>query len=314
MIDVTGDHYTIHFRDVRLWSNALCFNEQKKKIQSVIDAVQAHSLLDHDNLGQLLQSHPSANLLGFPKGVDVPNLAGLHKLIGENWIGERILEARSYQVMRAVNSQVAPGQPPILIIFPPIFHVQLTNAYQANRLSKYLKEIRESLLANLPQFIAFTFNKEGVHWLTSIVVTEDLLVYQGDSLDWAPDDKLPIKLKWFLSDVMEVQGRWREKALGVPLQGPSSGSCRVISMSVIHSFVEPVAAAWSIDQALDFRMTWLKEFLEHHIAAVRSPHNVSHRWLILKQIFDSIITASFLPNLSALGLTSFPPVLPTSCI
>jgi hypothetical protein len=260
---------------VRLWSNALLFSEQKAKVESIIDAVRTHSLLSQDEFEALLRSNSRADLCGFPKDIDVPNVPRLHELIGENWIGERILDTRAHQIMMAVNSNILPDEPPILHVFPIIFNTYLTVAYNANRLSKGLKDIRDSLLANLPRFLAFIFNKKNVHWAACIIATKDLVIHQGDSLRWPPDKELLPKLRWFLGDVMEEQGTWSESVLPVPLQASGSGSCGIIAMSTIHSFVDPTVTPWSNDKSSDFRLNWLKAVLQSHITAIRNPNTVS---------------------------------------
>jgi hypothetical protein len=252
---------------VRLWSNVLLFSKHKAKIASVVSAVRAHSLLDHAELSVFMSSRSNTVLRGFPAEIDPPNFAALHELLGENWVGERILDTRAHQVMAAVNSKS--NGSPVLLILPSIFHIQLANTYRANCLSKQLKEIRESLLTDLPHVIAFASNKKDVHWTPSAVVTKDRCVRQGDSLQWAPDTALLAKLRWFLSDVVETQGEWTEKDLSVPLQGSRAGSCGIIAISVIHSLADPTVPVWREDTALEFRLGWLKELLRHHIKTVR---------------------------------------------
>ena len=258
---------SVHFRDVRIWSDAVLFSEHKAKLESIITAVRTHGLLDHSDLQALLSSHSRASLLGFPKDVDVPDIVALHELLGENWIGKRILDARAYQIMTMVNSQA--GNSRALLNLPAIFYLQLSNAYRSNRLSKSLKDLWESLLANLPDIIGFATNKQEVHWAPCATMTKDRLVCQGDPLGWAPDTKLLVKLKWFLGDVMEVQGDWQEEPLAVPRQGPGSGSCGLITLSAIHSLADPTVPLWSTDKAAEFRLAWLKDLLEQHITTMR---------------------------------------------
>jgi hypothetical protein len=70
--------------------------------------------------------------------------------------------------------------------------------------------------------------------------------------------------------VTEVQGTWSESALPVPNQGPGSGSCGIVSISTIHSFLDPDVVIWSQETALQFRLDWLQQLLRHHLAAARS--------------------------------------------
>src|SRR6202142_2314501 len=262
-----GQIRTIHFRDVRRWSNAALFTEHQAKVRSVIEAIRPHQLLCPADLETLLDCPSCSHLRGFPRTVDTLDIEKLHELLGENWIGDSILDARAYQIMERVNSQADTHR--ALLILPPIFYLQLSNAYRQNRLSKQMKNIRESLLADLPRIIAFSCNKEDVHWAPCATMTNDCIVRQGDSLGWSSDKNLCAKLRWFLADVMETQGEWSEEALTVPRQGPNSGSCGIITLSVIHSLADPTVPIWSVVKALEFRMTWLKDFLERHLKAIR---------------------------------------------
>jgi hypothetical protein len=105
------------------------------------------------------------------------------------------------------------------------------------------------------------------------------LVQQGDSLEWAPDEAMLDKLRWFLGDVTDTQGKWTEKALPVPYQGPGSGSCGIISLSVIQAFADPNVMPWSLEMASKFRHNWLRELLLHHLTAIRSLAKVSYHLL-----------------------------------
>ena len=76
-----------------------------------------------------------------------------------------------------------------------------------------------------------------VDWAPCVVLTKELIVYQGDSLGWAADKTMLAKLQWFLADVTDVQGQWTEKPLTVPNQGLDSRSCGIIALNAIHTFI-----------------------------------------------------------------------------
>ena len=137
------------------------------------------------------------------------------------------------------------------------------NPYRANQFCCKLKKLHDSLLNQLPSFIAFVFNKSGVHWAPCIVSMEEHVIRQGDSLGWGGDQDLLAKLRWFLWDVAEVQGEWTEVPLVVPHQGSGSGSCGVVALSVIESFLAEVPS-WTKELALAIHMGWLGDFLHHH--------------------------------------------------
>jgi hypothetical protein len=134
-------------------------NEKVVKIRAIANAVATHQLLGDDDYRYFLNMPANGTLRGFPKSAECPNVLSLVELLDEHWLGERILDGRAELVMDSINSQVAN----MLLILPSIFYTQLSNAYRANRFSQVLKDLRESLLAELPSFIAFVYNKSGVH-------------------------------------------------------------------------------------------------------------------------------------------------------
>jgi hypothetical protein len=258
----------------------LLFRNQTTKLSDVVETVQTHSLLDPGDFDALLQCSASAELHGLPTDLDAPLLSALHELLGENWLGERVLDACTHQVTIGLpcqpsGSDRSESSPPSSMILPSIFDVQLTNAYNAQHLSTTLKDLRDSLLSDLPDTIAFAFNKRSVHWAPCVVSTKDLIVYQGDSLGWAADKTMLAKLQWFLADVTDVQGQWTEKPLTVPNQGLDSGSCGIVALNAIHTFIDPSVPLWHQEDATMHRLTWLKKLLQFHLASVRSIDEVS---------------------------------------
>ena len=273
-----GKVHTVHFSVARQWSNALLFRSQMTNLSNVIDTVRTHALLDPGNLSALLQCTADAELQGLPSDIDSPKLTALHELLGENWLGERVLDACTHLVTVGLHSPDS-DRPETnrlnSLILPSIFDVQLTNAYNERHLSNTLKNLQKSLLADLPDIIAFTFNKRSVHWAPCIVSTKDLVVYQGDSLGWAADETMLAKLQWFLVDVLDTQGRWTEKALIVPDQGRASGSCGIVSLNTIHAFIDPSVPPWRQEDAATHRRIWLKNLLQFHLDSVRAANEVS---------------------------------------
>lgn len=270
--------FLVHFRNARLWSNALLFRQQQKKVNDVVTVIRTHNLLDPVDLEAFCQQHATAYFHGFPNSFDAPNVFSLHELLDENWIGERVLDARAYQLMQQSKRR---SDCPTVFTLPAVFHTQLTNAYRDNRLSKDLKDIRDSLLIDSPDFLGFVFNKSGSHWATCIVSLKERVVQQGDSLRWTPDEAMLAKLQWFLGDVTDTQGKWIEKPLSLPYQGGGSGSCGIVALNAIEVIVDPDAKLWSQGESASFRRTWLRELLLHHLTAIRSEKTVSSQSLIL---------------------------------
>ena len=244
----------------------------------MIQTVRTHRLLDSHDLEALLHCTAAAELRGLPPDLDSPELMRLHELLDENWLGERVLDACTHQITLEVQSS-GPDRsesnhlPPLIL--PSIFNVQLTNAYNEKRLSKTLKDLRESLLADLPAYIAFAFNKRGMHWAACVVSTQNFVVYQGDSLGWVADETMLAKLQWFLADVTDMQGRWTEKALPVPNQGRDTVSCGIFVINAIHAFIDPSVPLWRQEDAATHRHNWLRKLLLFHLASIRALDVVS---------------------------------------
>jgi hypothetical protein len=190
-------------------------------------------------------------------------------LLDENWTGERILDARGYQVMQAINEKLGPST---IVILPTIFYSQLTIAFRARKYSAALKELHGALLTDLPRFLAFVFNKDLTHWAPCVVSVEDRIVRQGDSLTRDPDTNMLAMMRWLLGDISQEYGEWKETMLAVPQQGASSGSCGIVAMSAIERYVGKTAVPWSTHLSAQFRHRWLVEFVQHHLKAI-SPSN-----------------------------------------
>ena len=232
--DLTGTLYTVHFRDVRLWSNIGLLRTKASKIMAVAENIRSQNLLDLKEYGTFLECSASTSLQGFPKSYATVSFTHLHELLDENWIGEQILDARGYQVMQAINRSM--GSSTVLFL-PSIFHTQLSVAFHARKFSTALKALRGSLLEDLPHFIAFVFNKDLTHWAPCVISVEDRIVRQGDSLEWASDANMLPMIRWLLGDITRQYGEWKETLLAVPRQGASSGSCGIVAMSAIERFI-----------------------------------------------------------------------------
>ena len=212
LIVPTGNVYVVHFRDMRLWSNAVLLYDKVTKVRALSNVVIMNDILSPRDIWSFYDMCINATLLRFRSLIDIPTVTGLAELLDENWLGDRILTARSEIVMDQVN---ALGKNKLLIL-PPLFYTQLSNAYHADHFSQALKCLRDSLLADLPSYVAFAYNKGQVHWAPCIVSMKDRIVMQGDSLGWDVDADMLNKVKWFLRDIANVQGKWMEVFLDVP--------------------------------------------------------------------------------------------------
>jgi hypothetical protein len=196
-------------------------------------------------------------------------------LLDENWIGKRILDARGYQVMQAINESMGSLK---VVFLPSIFHTQLCVAFRPRRFSTAMKALRGSLLEDLPCFIPFVFNKDLTHWAPCVVSVEDRIVRQGNSLEWASDaDMLPM-IRGLLGDITRESGEWKETLLAVAQQGAGSGSCGIVAMSAIEWFIVRDSVPWSTHVATQFRHRWLGELVKFHLKAIQSSDEVCLRF------------------------------------
>ena len=244
---------------------------------AVAGTIRSQNLLDPQDYSAFLECSASTTLRGFPKSYFAPSFAHLHELLDENWIGERILDARGYQVMQTINETLGPST---VVILPTIFHTQLCIAFRARKFSTALKTLRGSLLNDLPRFIAFVFNKDLTHWAPCVVSVEDRIVRQGDSLNWHLDANMLSMIRWLLGDITQEYGEWKEMMLAVPQQGASSGSCGIVAISAIERYIVWDSVPWSTHVATQFRHRWLGEFVEFHLKADQSSNEVCIRFVL----------------------------------
>ena len=266
-----GTQYTVHFRDTRLWSNIGLLRSKASKVTAVAETLRSQNLLNRKDYAAFLECPVSTSLQGYPKSFSTPSFVNLHELLNENWIGERVLDARGYQVMQTINERLGPST---IVILPTIFHSQLSVAFRSRKFSTLLKDLRGSLLADLPRFLAFVFNKDLSHWAPCVISLEDRIVRQGDSLKWNPDVDMLAMIRWLLGDIITEHGEWTETMLAVPHQGAGSGSCGIVAMSAIERFVVQSAVPWSTHLAAQFRHRWLGEFVQFHLKAIQASKEV----------------------------------------
>jgi hypothetical protein len=244
---------------------------------AVAGTIRSQNLLDLKEYAAFLECPASTSLQGLPKSYSPPSFIHLHELLDENWIGERILDARGYQVMQAINEAMGPS---MVVFLPSIFHSQLSVAFRARKFSTTLKALRGSLLDHLPRFIAFVFNKDLTHWAPCVVSVEDRIVRQGDSLEWASDADMLSMIRWLLGDITQEYGEWKETMLAVPRQGAGSGSCGIVAMSAIERFIIRDSVPWSTLVATQFRHRWLGELVQFHLKAIESSNKVCIRLVL----------------------------------
>jgi hypothetical protein len=249
------------------------------KVQRVIDTVLHYDLITPAEYQSLLVFRLDSTLPGFRSGLWAPTMASLHDLIDENWLGERVIDARLDVLSRDLNAHIKN----FIRLLDCSFHLDLENSFREQRLSRQLRQIREEILVSPPVLLAFLINKGQIHWAAAAVVTTLRIVLQGDSAGFDPHGGLFEMVRWWLRDAVPEDGEWEERLLPVEQQGPTSGSCALASVSGIMSLAHGMLATltgcspadsgpnhftlWTNENSALVRREWLQVLLRTAISA-----------------------------------------------
>jgi hypothetical protein len=274
-----GRTYAVHFCDVRRWSNAFYFCERVSKTRRVLETVDQHNLLTGTERKALLSLSADSPLPGFPPSVTSPSLSTLHELIDENWLGERIIDTYIHLLVQQLNTSF----PNLILFLDCYFHLELSLAFERRRLSPRLRQIREAIIADPPQLIAFLLNKESVHWASNVTVLGDWMVLQGDSAGFSRNMHLREMLEWWLGDIAPEDGLWSEGILPTERQGPRSGSCGLATVGSIMDFALDFACRdvevpitipqWTDACTASVRRYWLRTILSASLQSLSADNN-----------------------------------------
>lgn len=295
-INPSAKDFKIHFRDVRRWANINHLYGRVVKAQQVINTVLRHHLLTSAEYEVLLRLNFDSPLPGFRPGLSVPTISSLHELLDENWLGERVIDARLDILSRDLNAHF----PNLILFFDCYFHLMLANAFHAQRLSRELLHFREEILASPPILLAFLINKNNVHWAPAALVISLRTVLQGDSAGFEPHDELFTMLHWWLRDAVPEDGEWNERSLTVELQGPASGSCALAAVSAIvllaHSMDVTLTGRlppdsrpshftpWTNEHSTFVWLEWLQVLLRTAVSAPQT-HPVCVTWISILSMY-----------------------------
>jgi hypothetical protein len=242
-----------------------------------LEAVDSRELLSDMEYKQLLLCRFDAPLVGFGTGLRAPSISGLTELLGENWLGENLIDAVLDRLSLDLNQAI----PDLIRILDCSFYTDLRHAYDTQRLSPYLIKLREEFLRDPPSLVAFIMNKDQCHWAPAVVVLPIHTVLQGDSAGFAFEQNLCDAVTWWLQDIVLEDGEWEERLLDVPLQQPGSGSCGLASISAIVSFAHCIEktltgnppiptsfALWTDERSHETRCSWIQSLLRIHLQAI----------------------------------------------
>jgi hypothetical protein len=231
----------------------------------------------------------------------MPTISSLHELLDENWLGERVIDARIDILHRDLNSRV----PNLIVFLNCYFHVELSNSFREKNLSRELVRRRDEILTSPPSLLAFLLNKEEVHWAPSTIIIPLRSVLQGDSAGFAPNRELLSMVRWWLQDAVPEDGEWLDGSLPVEQQGPGSGSCALSSVSAIVSLAQEVEFAltghspgshpshftlWTQNNSALVRREWLGVILRTSISSYQAqPVCLFMRSLVSDAVADVIM-------------------------
>ena len=295
--------------------NIYHLSKRAARIKQVMDAIQHHNLLTPFERRQFGQLHFNKPLPGFDPDNAAPLIYSLHELLGETWLGERVLDAYMY----LLSCQLSAKLPNFALILDCFFHLELTNAFTERRLTSRLQKFREDILVRSPQFVAFLINKAGVHWAPLVVDLSSRVVLQGDSAGFSPQDNLSQMIEWWLGDVTPEGGVWHARSLEVEMQSVGSGSCGLASAGAIQSFLLAAAgrssyevllprnfAEWTDSTSPIVRRNWLQAIIQAAVTA--------HAAEVCKNCSEAVSGynshSSFRPQMIAIRISILPLLRP----
>src|SRR5438477_10187252 len=171
-----GIEYPLHFWDVRRWSNIHHLHKRIEKVRRMLRTIRDKQLLTSDEYDIIVQERFDRPLCGVRPNLDPVTLCHLHELLGENWLGERLMDG----ILNLLQCQLNSRTPDLIRILDCSFHTELCNCYQAQRTSPLLIRLREEFLQDPPIIIAFLLNKHDCHWAPTVTVMGIHAVLQGN--------------------------------------------------------------------------------------------------------------------------------------
>ena len=250
--------------------------ERVSRVQRVLETIEEHRLLSTPEYLTILRGPLDQPLQGFR--TDPPRLTCLHELLDENWLGERILDARTALLSDELNRRT----PNLIRILNCAFLMDLSNSFRERRPSRMLLRVREELLVDQPMLIAFIINKNGNHWAPTVTSLTLRLVMQGDSYGYPDEPQLLEMVRWWLQDVVPQDGEWTESNLNVPQQASDSGSCGLAAVSAVANLARiqentwnglsdaSSSRSWTNTTSFEVRCEWMQLILRRHLLTLES--------------------------------------------
>lgn len=261
------------------------------KLQEVVDEILLHNMLSPAERDEFFALGINTPFQGFSPNIAAPNAISLHELLGERWLGERIIDARLELFSADLNSTTLD----LVVILPCDFHLELEESYITRHVSPRLKQLQERIICTPPHLLAFLVNKEGIHWAPCIVVVSERLVLEGDSSHFPPYPNLLRMVQWLLADVVQEDGPWKSDSLDVEQQRQRHGSCGLAAVSAIITFARVYESTTNLEADSN-------PHFDHHIAwTVKTSEYVRRQWL--HALVSTAIAAKVCSSPISLGFT-----------
>jgi Ulp1 family protease len=194
----------------------------------------------------------------------------LWRLLDEEWLGESIIDDEGLYVMQYVNSLASPTRQRLHLL-ECYFGVELEQKYRND--DRFSTSFCSALPSPLPECVAFIYNKIDSHWAACVIDIDRRIVFEGDSLGYAPMASLRTKIGWLFRDLIP-EDAWTFQGLSISRQPAGrSGSCGIVAMNAIERFMIPSAPVWVHAKAREWRGTWIQRRLRDHLFVIAGASN-----------------------------------------
>lgn len=193
-------------------------------------------------------------------------LASLHGLLSQQWLQDDIVDSYTFNAELRINR--ATGGRKKVLIAPSDFQEALQVNSDVPGLAEYaettFERLRQQLLEEDPEYLAFVCLKRRIHWAPCIIALDSKIVYEGDSAGWDPIPDLLTRIKSALGGSNVKSAVWSLKHINVVQQG-NSWDCGVVAVNAIETFLDPAARAWTPSLSYQFRHDLFAQLVRTHL-------------------------------------------------
>jgi hypothetical protein len=224
LIDIRAMHKT--------WSEAVISLRQQSKNSK---ASAAH-------LGVISQAHDAlscipwtGNVYGFSTSYSSYELAPF--CIPTKWLNDEQLD----MMLELLEDDLARAEKLLSVRMLSILQAErLASAYQKSTdywtLPDYrhFRSIAQSLVDGITKRVAWVAHKAGSHWAAFVIDLGEAVIYHGDSLGWAIEDRQRKSIEWWMSEHTDEHFTWK----ALPITRQSDGcSCGLLAWNALACFL-----------------------------------------------------------------------------